>query len=167
MVNFHLAMYKEQGWADPRSEQYWFEFLTFREWFTNNLCLQGSLSISNYIMKFLRDWGKEFFEWDQVLLKIGCCTMTAYLVTALSVTQFLTQKNFIMVLRLPYLNSFSLKLQGMLFCYCGRHSRRYDDQLKLIPCNGFQHCYEKLEQCFWHVWLPKGTILELIILNCK
>jgi hypothetical protein len=91
--------------------------------------------------------------------------------TALSVTQFLTQKGISVVPQPPYSPDLSpcdfflfpkLKshLKGHHFGTVDVIQKAVTDQLKAIPLNDFQHCYEQWEQRLRRCVASQGNYFE-------
>ena len=71
-----LPVQRKWEWANPKSNQCSFVFLTVRGSSKRNLCHQDKLSIKLFIEKSLKDSGKGWHMCDQALNAIGRCTAT-------------------------------------------------------------------------------------------
>ena len=115
------------------------------------------LSIKHFIRKSLKDSGKGWHVCDQALNVLGCCTATTLHVTAVSINEFLAEKNIHVVPQPPYSPDVSpcdlflfprLKnhLKGRHFGTLDNIQKSVTDELKCIPAEAFQHCYEQWKQ---------------------
>ena len=144
-------------------------FLTVRESSTRNLCHQDNPSIKRFIGKSLKDTGKWWHVCDQALHALGCCTTTTPHVTRQSLSMKLKKKSC--VSSAPYLPDLS-PCDFFLFHRLKNHSKRrhfvtldniqkrVTDELKGIPAEAFQHCYEQWIQRLRHCVAAEGNYFE-------
>ena len=154
-------------------------FLTVRESSTRNLCCQDKLSIKLFIGKSLEDPGKGWHICDQALHALGCCTTTTPHVTRQSPSMNVWQKKaFLWFLKPPYSPDLS-PCDFYLFPRLKNHLKRrhfgtmdniqksVTDELKGMPAEAFQHCYEQWKQRLRRCVAAQGTILKGITFICK
>ena len=141
-------------------------FLTVRGSSTRNLCHQDKLSIKLFIGKSLKDSGKRWHVCDLALNALGCCTTTMPRVTRQS-----PEKNIPVVPQPPYLPDLSpcdfflfpwLKnhLKGRHFGTLDNIQKSVTDELKGIPAEAFQHCYEQCKQRLRHCVAAQENYFE-------
>ena len=130
-------------------------FFTVRESFRRNLCHQDKLSINLFIGKFLKDSGKGRHVYDQALHALGCCTTTTPHVTGQSPSMNFWQKKSIPVVPQPLYPADLSPCDFVLFPRIKNHlkgrrfgplvntQKRVNDELKSIPAEAFQNCYEE------------------------
>ena len=126
-----------------------------------------------FIGKSLKDSGKGWHVCDQALNALGCCTTTTPHVTWQSPSMnFWQKKTFLWFLSPPYSPDLSpcyfflfLRLKNHLK---GRHFGTLDniqksvtDELKGIPAEAFQHCYEQRKQRLRRCVAAQGNYFEL------
>ena len=132
--------------------------MTVRGSSTRNLCHKDQLSIKLFIGKSLKDSEKGWHVCDQALHALGCCTTTTPHVSRQSPSMNVLQKKRISVVRQPSYSSDLSPCDFFLFPRLknhlkGRHFGTLDniqksvaDELKGIPAEAFQHCYEQWKQ---------------------
>ena len=122
---------------------------------TRNLCHQDKLSIKFFTGKSLKDSGKGWHVCDQALHALGCCiTDNAPCLTAVSINEFLAERNIPVFPQPPFSPDLS-PCDFFLFPPLKNHLKRHyfgtldniqksvTDELKGIPAEAFQDCYEQ------------------------
>jgi len=137
-------------------------FLTVRGSSTRNLCHQDKLLIKLFIGKSLKDSGKGWHVCDQALHTHGCCTTTTPHVTRQSPSMnFWQEKAFLWFLSPPYspdrspcdfflFSQLKNHLKGRHFGTLDNIQKSVTNELKGIPAEAFQHCYEQWKQRLRH-----------------
>ena len=132
---------------------------------TRNWCHQDELSIKHFIGKSFKDSGKGWHVCDQALHALGCCTTTRPHVTRQSPSMnFWQKKKHSFGSSAPYSPDLSPRLKNHLK---GRHFVTLDniqksvtDELKGIPAETFQHCYEQWKQRLRRCVAAQGNYFE-------
>jgi len=138
-------------------------FLTIRGSSTRNLCHKDKLSIKLFIGKPLKDSGKGWHVCNQALYALGCCTTTTPHVTRQSPSMnFWQKKAFLWFFLFPRLKN---HLTGRHFGTLDNIQKSVTDELKGIPAETFQHCYEQWKQCLRRCVAAQGNCFERDILD--
>ena len=139
---------------------------------TRNLCHQDKLSNKLFIGKSLKDSGKGWHMCDQALHALGCCTTTTPHVTRQSPSMNFWQKKAVLCfLSPPYLPELSpcdfflfprLKnhLKGHHLVTSDNIQKSVTDELKGIPAEAFQYCYEQWKQRLCRCVAAQGNYFE-------
>ena len=153
-----LPVPRKRERANPKSNRCSFVFLTVRGSSTRNLCHQDKLSIKLFIGKSLKYSGKGWHLCEQALHALGCCTTTTPHFTQQSPSMYFWEKKaflwflspLIRRMSVPVTSFYSPRLKNHLK---GRHfgvlhsiRKSVTDELKGIPAEAFQHCYEQRKQ---------------------
>ena len=131
-----------------------------------------TLRMISSIGKSLKDSGKGWHVCDQALHALGCCTTTTHHVTRQSPSMNFWQKKRIPVVPQPhYLPDLGpcdfflflrLKnhLKGHHFVTLDNIQKSVTDELKGIPAEAFQHCYEQWKQRLRRCVAAQGDYFE-------
>jgi len=167
-----LPVPRKREWANPKSNRCSFVFLTVRGSSTRNLCHQDKLSIKLFIRKSLKDSGKGWHMCDRALNALGCCTTTTPHVTWQSPSiNYWQNKTFLRFLS-PAIRRISVPVTSFYssgskttwkWCHFGtldNIQKSVTDELKGIPAEVFQHCYEQWKQRLHHCVAAQGNYFE-------
>jgi hypothetical protein len=131
------------------------------------LCLKDKQLINSTTVRSLNDLEKGFIVSGQRLWTLQCCITTTP--SVISVKEFLTKKCIPVVLEPPHSADLSpcdfFLFPKLTFHLKDRHFGTVDniqnvvtDELRALPHEEFQHCYQKWEQCLWQCGFPREPL---------
>ena len=161
----------KREWAIPKSNRCSFVFLTVRGSSTRNLCHQDSVNQTFYweVLERLRKRVARVRPSIERTWMLHHDNVPCH--TAVSINEFLADKTFLWFLSPPYSPELS-PCDFFLFPRLKNHlkERHYStlnniqksvtDELKGIPAEAFQHCYEQWKQCLRRCVAAQGNYFE-------
>ena len=167
-----LPVPRKREWENRKSNRCSFVFLTVRGSSTRNLCYQDKLSIKLFIGKSLKDSGKGWHVCDQALHHLDAAPRQDPMSHG-SLHQWIFGRKIIPVVPQPpplfpdlspcdYFLFPRLKnhLKGRHFGIFDNIQKSVTDELKGIPAEAFQHCYEQWKQRLCRCVAALGNYFE-------